>query len=56
MVPRPEESRCIRPNDTGFLVPDRSVEAVSQVLLDVIADGDLRQRVGAMPGPGRRPI
>jgi glycosyltransferase involved in cell wall biosynthesis len=43
---RPEESRCIRHNDTGFLVPDRSIEAVSQVLLDVIADDDLRQRVG----------
>ena len=43
---QPEESRCIRHNDTGFLVPDRSIEAVSQVLLDVIADGDLRQRVG----------
>jgi glycosyltransferase involved in cell wall biosynthesis len=43
---RPEESRCIRHNDTGFLVPDRSIDAVSQVLLDVIADDDLRQRVG----------
>jgi glycosyltransferase involved in cell wall biosynthesis len=43
---RPEESRCIRHNDTGFLVPDRSIEAVSQVLLDVITDDKLRQRVG----------
>jgi glycosyltransferase involved in cell wall biosynthesis len=42
----PEESYCIRHNVTGFLVPDRDIEAVSQVLLTVIADGDLRTRVG----------
>ena len=43
---RPEESHCIRHNETGFLVPDRRIDSVTEVLLDVIADGDLRQRVG----------
>ena len=43
---RPEESRCIRHNDTGFLVPEMDIDSVSRVLLDVIADDDLRERVG----------
>jgi glycosyltransferase involved in cell wall biosynthesis len=43
---RPEESHCIQHNETGFLVPDRRIDSVSEVLLDLIADGDLRQRVG----------
>ncbi len=43
---RPDESYCIRHYETGFLVPDRRTDAVSEVLLDVIADGELRQRVG----------
>ena len=43
---RPEESHCIRHNDTGFLVPDRDINSVSRVLLDVIGDGNLRTRVG----------
>lgn len=43
---RPEESDCIRHNVTGFLVSDRNIDSVSRVLLDVIADGDLRRRVG----------
>jgi glycosyltransferase involved in cell wall biosynthesis len=42
----PEESYCIRHRETGFLVPERDVEAVSRVLLEVIADGDLRNRIG----------
>jgi len=44
---RPEESSSIRHMETGFLVPERDIEAVSRVLLDVVADGPLRQRVGA---------
>ena len=43
---RPEESYCIRHKETGFLVPDRQVDAVSSILLEVIGDGNLRQRVG----------
>jgi glycosyltransferase involved in cell wall biosynthesis len=43
---RPEESRCIQHNVTGFLVPDRDIDSVSRILLDVIADDDLRGRVG----------
>lgn len=43
---RPEESDCIRHNDTGFLVPERDIGAVSRVLLDVVADEPLRRRVG----------
>ncbi len=43
---RPEESYCIRHGETGFLVPDRSVESVREVLLEVIADSRLRERVG----------
>jgi len=43
---RPEESYCIRHKETGFLVSDRQIDAVSGVLLEVIADGELRQRVG----------
>jgi glycosyltransferase involved in cell wall biosynthesis len=43
---RPEESYCIRHSETGFLVPDRHIDSVSRVLLEVIADADLRQRVG----------
>ncbi len=43
---RPEESYCIRHHETGFLVSDRSIDAVSRVLLDLAMDGDLRRQVG----------
>jgi glycosyltransferase involved in cell wall biosynthesis len=43
---RPEESYCIRHNDTGFLVPNKDIDSVSEVLVGVTADGELRKRVG----------
>ncbi len=43
---RPEESHCIRHKETGFLIPDRRIDLVSDVLLEVIEDAELRQRVG----------
>ncbi len=43
---RPEESYCIRHNETGFLVSERSIESVRKVLLEVITDASLRKRIG----------
>lgn len=51
---RPEESYCIRHGETGFLVPDRSIESVRDVLLEVIADASLRERVGRSAGAWAR--
>lgn len=42
---RPEESHCIRHHETGFLVSERSIETVCKVLLEVIADAPLRERI-----------
>jgi glycosyltransferase involved in cell wall biosynthesis len=44
---RTEESYHIRNNETGFLVTRREPEALTEVLLKVIADADLRKRIGA---------
>ena len=44
---RPEESYHIRHNETGFLVTDRSQEAVTEVLLNTIEHADLRKRIGS---------
>ena len=43
---RPEESDHIRHNETGFLIPERSREAVTAVLLNAIERDDLRRRIG----------
>jgi glycosyltransferase involved in cell wall biosynthesis len=43
---RPEESVSIRHNETGFLVSERQIEPVTRILLDLIADPSLRERVG----------
>jgi glycosyltransferase involved in cell wall biosynthesis len=47
---RPEESHSVRDHETGFLVSDRSIESVRRVLLELIADASLRQRIGHNAG------
>ena len=44
---RTEESYHIRNNETGFLVTRREPEPLTEVLLKVIGDADLRKRIGA---------
>ena len=44
---RAEESYHIRHDETGFLVTRRGPEPLTEVLLKVIGDADLRKRIGA---------